>query len=236
MECSRACWNEVDRGKQCKPGWQSLPGQQLTGLNGAHRVEDAPERQGCAPIPEHMLPIGQQLGLPLRTPQRCPANTTITMIITTINIIVTTITMQRFPARDGLPMCISYLCKHELSLQGCDSFAANSSSSIRVHRGCRATLTICLMGVFELMMGSASKVCTAQKHTVIICLWQVWLWTGQAGQGRAGQGRAGPVWTAQGGAATTEAGRSRTTRDCSIGSSATEPANGLLANSVFDTS
>ena len=126
MECSRACWNEVDRGKQCKRGWQSLPGQQLTGLNGAHRVGHAPERQGCAPIPGHMLPIGQQLGLPRHTLQRCPANTT-TMIITTVNTIITTIAMQQIPAHDGLAMYKSYLCKHELSLQGCDSFAANSS-------------------------------------------------------------------------------------------------------------
>ncbi len=93
-------------------------------------------------------------------------------------------------------------------VQSSCNFAANTSSSTLVHQGGQATLTICLIGVFELMIWSASKGCTAQKHTFRICVWQIWLWTGQArqvraghgrsGQGTAGQGRAGPVWTGQG--------------------------------------
>ena len=92
VECSKACWNGVTRGEdwQHKQGWQNLPAQQLTGLNGAHRVGDAPERQGCAPIPEHMLPIGQQLALPQHTPQRCPANMTVTIVMTIITTMIRT--------------------------------------------------------------------------------------------------------------------------------------------------
>jgi len=80
-----------------------------------------------------MLPIGQQLALPLHTPQKCPAN--ITIAITTTLTIIKTIIIQRFPAHDELGNCRTCLVspEHELNIQGCDC----STGSVMMRLCCK---------------------------------------------------------------------------------------------------